>query len=980
MTLNQCSRWLALKAISRGTLLYMPVREAPDRRGRPLRGRAGLLERGDVLQAITAALDAIVAGDGSALLLEGHAGMGKTRLHEAALDEGRRRGMRVLRAAGAELEQNLAFGVAGQLVRALVSDLPRQARRAFLAEAPERVRSLAGAGQDLPDPGDAGDLTLSHGLFTVMAGAAETRPTLLAIDDLHWCDAASLEFVLYVLHRLDELPAAVVMTRRPGEGAESSETLDRIASHPRVEVQSLTPLGAEAAGELAREALGDRADHDLARVSVDVTSGNPFYLHELLAALAEEPAASGPELMRRARGLAPDAVIRSLRVRVGRLGSDAAALARAVAILGDDVPLRRAAALSGLSLESASAAGDALAGVEVLLAREPLRFVHPLVQHAIEQDIPLFERSSRHLDAARLLYVDEVEVERVAAHLLLAHAGDDPWVVEQLRAAAREARAAQPAVRYLRRALEEPPAPELRPEVLAELGAAEAALGLPEAAEHLAEAAAATSHPRRRAQLALELGRALDAQGLHEQAARAYDSGVSELSAEPEDPEGLELRDQLEASFFSSASIVPDLQAVALARSARVIEHTVKGPGTQGQRLLLVQAALHATTSTGESAHNALELAERAWDGGRILTHANAPWIGWRMVATAFLLNGELEHAVEVADAALEDARLRAWPLGFATASYVRGLPRLWQGRVNDAMVDLELARDARRYGWQEFARSAAAHYALCLTERGEFDKADDVLAEDGPLDDPQDTEDVLRVYSLAELRLAQARPREALEAALLVGEIGERTVRFLGYCPWRTTAAQAALLLGERDRAFELAGEELARAERSDVLHLRIRARRVLGLCEQGTTGIRSLRAAERLGAGAPPRLETMRALVDLGAALRRENRRTEARGPLSQAADMASRGGAVALHERARGELAATGARPRREVLLSGPESLTPSERRIAELAATGQSNREIAQALFVTPKTVEYHLRNTYRKLDIQNRQELAGALSV
>src|SRR3984885_15055048 len=121
----------------------MPVREAPDRRGRPLRGSAGLLERDDLLQAITAALDSIAAGDGAALLLEGHAGMGKTRLHEAALDEGRRRGMRVLRAAGAELEQNLAFGVAGQLVRALVADLPPDARPPFLAEAPARVRSLS---------------------------------------------------------------------------------------------------------------------------------------------------------------------------------------------------------------------------------------------------------------------------------------------------------------------------------------------------------------------------------------------------------------------------------------------------------------------------------------------------------------------------------------------------------------------------------------------------------------------------------------------------------------------------------------------------------------------------------------------------------------------------------------------------------------------------------------------------------------------
>jgi DNA-binding CsgD family transcriptional regulator len=303
----------------------------------------------------------------------------------------------------------------------------------------------------------------------------------------------------------------------------------------------------------------------------------------------------------------------------------------------------------------------------------------------------------------------------------------------------------------------------------------------------------------------------------------------------------------------------------------------------------------------------------------------------------------------------------------------------LWQGRVTDALADLELARDARRYGWREFARSAAAHYALCLIECGQLDRAQAVLDEDGPLQEPQDLEDVLRLYSLAEVRLGQGRPQEALDAAALVGEIGERTVRYLGYCPWRTTAAQAALMLGDADRALELASEELARAERTDVLHLRIRARRVVGLSQRGTRGVRTLRGAVRLGADVPTRLETIRALVDLGAALRRENRRTEAREWLERGADMAARGGAVTLNEHARVELAATGARPRREALLSGPASLTPSERRIAELAATGQSNREIAQALFVTPKTVEYHLRNAYRKLDIQTRRELAEALA-
>jgi hypothetical protein len=148
-----------------------------------------------------------------------------------------------------------------------------------------------------------------------------------------------------------------------------------------------------------------------------------------------------------------------------------------------------------------------------VLAREPLRFVHPLVQHAIEQDIPLFERSRSHLDAARLMYAEGADVERTAAHLLLGHAAGDEWVVEQLRAAAREARAAQPAVRYLERALAEPPTAELRPEVLAELGAAEAALGRVAAADHLAQAVASSSDPRRRAELGLQLGRAFDAQG-----------------------------------------------------------------------------------------------------------------------------------------------------------------------------------------------------------------------------------------------------------------------------------------------------------------------------------------------------------------------------------------------------------------------------------------------------------------------------------
>jgi DNA-binding CsgD family transcriptional regulator len=183
---------------------------------------------------------------------------------------------------------------------------------------------------------------------------------------------------------------------------------------------------------------------------------------------------------------------------------------------------------------------------------------------------------------------------------------------------------------------------------------------------------------------------------------------------------------------------------------------------------------------------------------------------------------------------------------------------------------------------------------------------------------------------------------------------------------------------MGHPDRAGELVEQQLERLETTQVPHERIRALRLAGISEGGQAGLDKLRLAVELGDAHPPRLETVHALIALGSALRRGNQRADARAPLERAFDLTRRGGAAALHELARTELAATGARPRREAL-SGPTSLTASEQRIAQLAAAGQSNREIATALFVTPKTVEYHLRNCYRKLDIQGRRGLERALN-
>ena len=959
----------------------MAVGEARDRRGRRLRGRTGLLEREDSLQALGELLDAAAAGAGLALLIVGHPGMGKTRLYEASLDGARDRGLRVLRAAGTELERNLAFGVAAQVARASLADLEASDRRAILQGVPPLVQALLGSGLLDPAPESGGGLAVSHALFNLVADALENRPGLLAIDDLHWCDPASLEFVLYMLQRLDDLPLSIVMTRRPGLDQDVKDMLDLIATHRNVRMQRLTPLGADAVETLVRKSLRTRATDRLVEICGGATGGNPFYLHELLLALRDERALDSEQLARHAESLAPDAVTRSVRVRVGRMGAEAGALARAVAVLGDDVPLRHAAALAGLDIAQASAAADALASVEVLLAREPLRFVHPLVRYSVSRDIPASELASRHLEAAQLLDQEHGDAERVAAHLMLGRAQGDPWTVARLRAAAREAAgrgASRSVVRYLHRALAEPPSSEDIGEVLAELGAAEASLGAPEAPEHLSAAIRASPDPRRRAELALQLGHALHAQGLHEQAARAYESGLVDLGPGSQEPAMLELHDALQTGFVATTSLVPSLQEESVRRSARLLERTLHGPRTQGQRRLLAQAALHASFAA-EPASRVIDLAEQAWDGGALMTHGTAEGLAWTLVTGALCLAGDLERALEVADAALEDARRLSSPRAFATASYARGLPGLWQAQIARAIGDLEAALDARRYGWRQTARAAAAHYALCLVEVGSLQQAEQVLSEDSAAASRADLEEAIRLYALAELRRAQGRPAEALQTALAAGDLAEAHVPHQGYCLWRGVAAEAALALGDEQQARGLAAEMLRRSEQTQVLHQRIRALRVTGMCQSAEEGVQTLRQAVELGQGAPVRLESIRAMVELGSALRRSNERAAAREPLQRAADLANQGGATALYERARLELSASGGRPRRTALLSGPGSLTPSERRIAELACAGQSNRQIAQALFVTPKTVEYHLRNTYRKLGIQTRRELKRALS-
>jgi DNA-binding CsgD family transcriptional regulator len=219
----------------------------------------------------------------------------------------------------------------------------------------------------------------------------------------------------------------------------------------------------------------------------------------------------------------------------------------------------------------------------------------------------------------------------------------------------------------------------------------------------------------------------------------------------------------------------------------------------------------------------------------------------------------------------------------------------------------------------------------------------------------------------------------EGLADFLAIGELCARGgVACPSYLPWRSEAALARRALGDQERARALAEEELELAGVFGTPRAQGVAQRALGLVVGGVAGESLLRLAIESLESAGAKLERARALTDLGAQLRRRNRRSDARELLREALDAAHRLGAPPLAAYAETELRATGARPRR-VVLSGVESLTASERRVAELASQRLTNREIAQTLFVTARTVEGHLTSVFRKLELSSRDELAAALA-
>jgi DNA-binding CsgD family transcriptional regulator len=932
---------------------------------------APVLDRDAELEAIEVSLANAGAGQGRLLLIEGPAGMGKSHMLARGRQMAGRAGVAVLGARGSEFEREVPFGVALELFGpSLQSAGPEERRRLFRGAAELAAPLFSGT----PAPDEATEPPSSfpvvHGLYWLLANLAERQPLLVTIDDLHWADPSSLRFVHYLAERLDGLRVALVVGLRPEDVAAGGRVLARLRALPQARTLQLQPLSAPATASVTRRSFPG-AEDEFCRAVRDVSGGNPFLVREILSTadlLGLPPTAGSAGRVRR---LAPESVVRQTGVRISQLRPEAETLAQAAAVLGPDAHLRHVARLAKLDSHTAADSVHDLIEAGILRAGEPLDFAYPPVSEAVRSQIPPGARGALHAEAAAILADEDNRPERLAPHLVEAHATGNPEVVERLREAARRAvalGAPETAVRYLRRGLAEPPPAGDRPGLLLELGRVGATIGAPDALDHLKHALRLLSDPVARAEVLHEVGRTLVHGGRYREAVEALGQGLAEAGRPPS-----ELRRRLLAALLQATRLVPGGRRADLVDSAEaaVGDHADGGLGSllgelSFERLLAGRPA-DDVRITARQALGRFEVPVRRADS-----------LPFYDTVAALTWTDDLDAAKAALDQALAEAERRGGLMAVATACFRRATVSYLAGAIASAVTDAQRAVDALTYGWATYLAAARGILALALIEQGELPRAAAALEPGGTPDpDAGSLPKALCLWGRSELNLAEGAPVEALSDALAAGRIMTEDLGFAGpaIVPWRTLAATAHHRLGDTAAAMRLAAEEVELARQFGARRSLGAALRVQGVVEPTRQGIVLLEEAVDVLAGSPARLEHARALADLGETLQRGGR-PGAADALQRGLDLAERCGATLLCDRLRAALRATGARPARR--RGNPTALTPTEERVAQLVAGGQTNKGVAQQLFVSVRAVEFHLGNVYSKLGISSRRQLPAAL--
>jgi DNA-binding NarL/FixJ family response regulator len=930
-----------------------------------------LLERERELAEIDALLAEVVAGNGRAVAIEAGAGLGKTRLLQEARRAAASRGLSVLSARATELERDFTFALVRQLFEARLAALAAGEREQVL-EGASAAKSALGL-----EPGDGespDSFSVLHGLYWVTAALAERGPLLIEIDDAHWADASSLDYLRFMLPRLEELPVLLVIAARPDE-PDLRDGLRRILTDPSQLHLTPAPLSEEAAAALLSQELGREPESRFAAVCHEQSGGNPFLLGELSRALGEreiEPHAAHAELVRE---LAPERVAHWVMLRIQRLSASAGAVARALTVLGDGSELRLVAALADLALSAAGDAADELRGSAILDEETSLRFVHPLVRNAVYAEVPAGERARAHARAAELLRESGASPERIAGQLLAGEANGERATVKTLLEAGERALATgspSSAIAYLTRALEEPPPADLRPTVLDPLLTAtyRAADLATFAAIEPDVRAEMERDPSLRSRWAFQMMMSMGMGGRFEEAAALIEEAVEAAAARGE----MERAFQLEAQLRTIALLGPSVRKVDLDGYAERID-----PESAAGRLAAAMEVRSLVVNG--TAKEAADAAKRALgNNGAIFAEESEIAAAVTSVLTLVICD-EIDAARQAAERALAIAGENGAATSLMRARFVSGFVAWGAGDLVTAEAELRQALDlARLTEIVPLAILFIAAVVEILVERDELEAAEAELQTIGMAAAPTPENVIFNALLLTRghLRVEQGQFEGAAEDfatfsnRLKVLGIGAQGIPW--GVPW---AVRALVAVGEQAQARQYADGMLIAARKWGAPASVAQVLRAVAIGRGGREGIGALEEAAALMEKSPRPLERAHVLADLGEALRREGRRAEAREPLQEAFELARRCGAARLAKRANAELQATGAKVRRYTPI-GVESLTPSERRVTDLAASGMTNRQIAQSLFVTVKTVEAHLSAAYSKLDIGSRRELEGAL--
>ena len=919
-----------------------------------------------------AAVEELLEDGGAVLVVEGGAGIGKTALLEAACRRAAGLGREILRARGSELEAGFAFGVVRQLFERRLVSAEVSERDALLAGPAGAVRPLL-LGELVETSASDTSFAVLHGLYWLTANVADRRPLLIAVDDAHWADESSLRWLVHLASRLEGVAVALLVALRPAVPASTGASLVALrAEAPTVVRPALLSEGAVRA--MVHTALGEGVSEELCAAAWEASGGNPLYLTELLRAveLDDRPLAARDPAALPAAGR--EGVARRMLARVRGLDPRALGLAQALAVLGDGCELRRAARIARLEMAQAIPLAAGLVRLELLAADDPPRFIHPIVRDAVEGSLASDERDAAHRSAARLLHVDGAPPGQVAAHLVGVRPAGDSWVLTRLREAAQTAMqsgAPRAAAGLLGRALSEPPPPGQRVGVLREAARAEASAGRETACAHLEEALRLATDPRERAEIALEVAEAYAALFRWVDAVDVIEPALTELG-EADEEIAARLEGELVVCGLHDARRASRVAPVLERLSSRSVSGSaVEAVAVaQGMAIALAGRPVLEAAAPLEGALARADARAENWDTRAALLWSLITAERFDVVASALgPMLGEVHRS--------GSAR------GFVAAYSTLGLLKLRLGALPEADAAARVALRVLQEG--DFAPGlpfAATVLTDVAVEAGELDEAQALIALLPQEGWPAGVGTVLIPAARGRLRLAQGRPAEALAefqtcAGMFSPELWGTEMRDVGYLHARAGAAQALLRLGQRGRARDVAEAELSDVRVFGTPRALGIALRVAGLAQGGSRGLELLGESVAAFRDSPALLERAHSLTELGAAMRRAGQRASAREPLAEALELAARCGARPLAARAREELNATGARPRRE-WRTGVEALTPSELRIVRLAADGQTNREIAHELYLTLKTVEGHLSRAYAKLGIEGRTQLPEAL--